>query len=244
MAFALVTGALGGIGQAICSVLTEKGFGVIALDRRFGSCTCHRFFQCDIRDFHVAPANVAAVVEQIRALTGCRLDLLVNNAAHQVVKPVNELTTEDWDTTLSTNLAAAFMLTQEFLPDLESVRGSVVNVASIHANLTKPGFVAYATSKGGMVAMTRAMAVELGPRGVRVNAVLPAAVSTPMLRAGFEGNPGGYEKLAALHPVGRVGTPEEIAEFIAFLASPAAEFINGSALQIDGGIGGRLHDPV
>lgn len=244
MPTALVTGALGGIGQAICSVLESKGYRVIALDRRPGTCAASHFIQCDIRDFHVAPENIAGVIREVADYTGGKLDLLVNNAAHQVVKPVDELTREDWDVTLSTNLTAAFMLIKAFLPAIEAARGSIVNVASIHASLTKPGFVAYATSKGGLVALTNALAVELGPRGVRVNAVLPAATDTPMLREGFAGNPGGYEQLSAMHPIGRVARPEEIAEFIAYLASPAAGFITGSALAIDGGMGGRLHDPV
>lgn len=244
MPHALVTGALGGIGQSICSVLEKSGYRVIAFDRREGECAATHSFQTDIRDFHVAPGKVAGVVDRVREITGGKLDLLVNNAAHQVVKSVEDLQTDDWDVTLSTNLTAAFMLVKTFLPEIEAAQGSIVNVASIHANLTKPGFVAYATSKGGLVAMTRAMAVELGPRGVRVNAVLPAATDTSMLRAGFAGEPEKYEHLAALHPIGRVARPEEIAEFIVYLASAAAGFITGSALQIDGGIGGRLHDPV
>jgi NAD(P)-dependent dehydrogenase (short-subunit alcohol dehydrogenase family) len=244
MPHALVTGALGGIGQSICSVLEGKGYRVIAFDKRDGRCAASHFIRCDIQDFHVNPAGVEPVVREVRRLCGGTLELLVNNAAHQVVKPVGELKREDWDATLSTNLTAAFMLIQEFLPEIEACRGSIVNVASIHANLTKPGFAAYATSKGGLVALTRALAVELGPRGVRVNAVLPAATETPMLRAGFEGNPEGYAQLAAIHPIGRIAKPEEIAEFIAYLASDKAGFITGSALQIDGGMGGRLHDPV
>jgi NAD(P)-dependent dehydrogenase (short-subunit alcohol dehydrogenase family) len=244
MRTAIVTGALGGIGQFICQTLLEKGYTVIAFDRRDGTCPCSHFFQCDIQDFHVAPEKVQSVVDQVREISGGKLDLLVNNAAHQVVKPMEKLEKVDWDVTLSTNLTAAFMLIQTFLSDLEQVKGSVVNVASIHANLTKPGFVAYATSKGGLVALTRALAVELGPKGIRVNAVLPAATETPMLREGFKDDPEGYAELARMHPIGRIAKPEEVAEFIAYLASPQAGFITGSALQIDGGMGGRLHDPV
>lgn len=244
MPTALVTGSLGGIGRSICTVLRAHGWRVVAFDRSEGECASDLFLRCDIQDFHVAPDSVEPVVARVREFCGGRLDLLVNNAAHQVVKPVDGLTISDWDVTLSTNLAAAFFLIQRFLPELEAARGSIVNVASIHANLTKPGFVAYATSKGGLVALTKALAVELGPRGVRVNAVLPAATETPMLRAGFEGKPEAYAELAALHPVGRIARPEEIGEFIAYLASDKAGFITGSALQIDGGIGARLHDPV
>eukprot|EP01051_Picozoa_sp_SAG22_P013355 SAG22_NODE_1484_length_4324_cov_4.105799_2_plen_186_part_00 len=182
----------------------------------------------------------------IRAICGGNLDLLVNNAAHQIVKPVAETTNADWEMVMSTNVSAPFCLIREFLPELKACRGSVVNISSIHANLTKPEFVAYATSKGALCSLTRALAVELGEYGVRVNCILPAATATPMLLAGFEGHGGAakFKELSAHHPAGRICEPKEIGEFVAFLGSPAARFINGSELQIDGGIGGRLHDPV
>ncbi|CAE7938183.1 unnamed protein product [Symbiodinium sp. KB8] len=145
---------------------------------------------------------------------------------------------------MTTNLSACFSLVQVFLDDLKATKGSVVNVSSIHCNLTKPGFVAYATSKGALVSLTRALAVELGPTGIRVNAVLPAATATPMLVDGFKDNPEGYAQLEKFHPAGRIADPREVAEFIAFLGSDKSKFVNGSALQIDGGIGARLHDPV
>lgn len=240
MPTALVTGALGGIGQAICAVLSAKGYTVIGTDSHEGLCAASHFVVCDLRDFHAGHALAKAV----RTVGTGHLELLVNNAAYQVVKPTGELTREDWDATMAINLTAPFLLTQAFLTELEAARGCVVNVASIHSSLTKPGFAAYATSKGGLVTLTRALAVDLGPRGIRVNAVLPAATETPMLRDGFRGNPEGFAQLAAMHPIGRIAQPEEIAEFIAFLGSPQAGFISGSALSIDGGIGGRLHDPA
>ena len=168
----------------------------------------------------------------------------MNNAAHQVVSNFEGLTNADWRTTMDTNVHAPFALTQLFLPELKSGRGSVVNVASIHANLTKPGFVAYASSKGALVSLTKSLAVDLGPCGVRCNAILPAAISTPMLMDSFKADPKAYSRLAELHPVGRIGTPGEVAEFVAFLAGDGAGFITGSALAIDGGMGGRLQDPL
>ncbi|CAN5305098.1 SDR family oxidoreductase [soil metagenome] len=243
MRYALVTGATGGIGQSICSVLTAKGFAVIATDIREADCECATFIRCDLRCLHDDLPAATIVIGQVRRLTKGSLTLLVNNAAHQVEKNLDDLTLDDWDQTIATNLTAPFLLTKAFLPMLEKAHGSIVNVASIHANLTKARFSAYAASKGGLVSLTRALAIELGPRGVRVNAVLPAAIETPMLKAGFAKNPTNYNKLGAFHPVGRIGRPEEIAELIAYLASPAAAFISGSAIEIDGGIGGRLHDP-
>jgi len=133
-------------------------------------------------------------------------------------------------------------LTQVLLPALERGRGSIVNVASVHANLTKPGFVAYATSKAALVGLTRSLAVDLGRR-VRVNAVLPAATATPMLSAGLPGA-GAVDALGAGHPLGRIARPEEVAAAVVYLSSEGASFITGAVLAVDGGVGARLHDPV
>ena len=241
---ALLTGALGGIGSSTAAVLKESGFEVIGMDRSQGESAADHFLQCDIRAFHTDANSVKDTVAKIRTICQGKLDLLVNNAAYQIVKPVEDTTSTDWDLVMSTNVTAPFCLIREFLPELKAARGSIVNVSSIHANLTKPGFVAYATSKGALVSLSRALAVELGEYGVRVNAILPAATATPMLLAGFEGNPEKFKELSSMHPVGRICNPTEIGEFIAFLGSPSSRFITGSELQIDGGIGGRLHDPV
>ena len=145
---------------------------------------------------------------------------------------------------MNTNLTAPFALTQALLPALRAARGCVCNICSVHASLTKAGFSAYAASKGGLLTLTRQLAVELGPSGVRVNAVSPAATDTPMLRAGFAGNEAALRALGAYHPQGRIATPREVAEAVAFLASDAASFVNGACLAVDGGIGSRLYDPA
>jgi NAD(P)-dependent dehydrogenase (short-subunit alcohol dehydrogenase family) len=126
---------------------------------------------------------------------------------------------------------------------LEVAAGAVVNIASIHATLTKPEFVAYATSKAALVGMTRDMAVELGKR-VRVNAICPGAIDTDMLRAGFEGKEHEFRLLEKAHPTGSIGTPDDVAKLAVFLASPNNAFFTGGVYSIDGAIGARLHDPV
>ena len=234
---AIVTGVLGGIGSATAKVLVAAGYHVIGLDRRelkHGvECEATTFIQCDIKRYAVGAVGNAAVNAHIREVMGGHgLKLLVNNAAHQVVKPLEETSLEDWDEVMSTNVGAAFSLVKEFLPELKSARGSVCNIASIHANLTKPGFVAYATSKGALVSLTRALAVELGPFGIRANALLPAATRTPMLLAGFEGKTQEYASLEDHHPSGRLCEPWEVAEFVAFIASDRAGNISGSSLQV------------
>lgn len=129
------------------------------------------------------------------------------------------------------------------LPQLEQARGSVINISSIHARLTKAHFVAYATSKAALSGMTRAMAVDLGGR-VRVNAIEPAAIATDMLKAGFAGQPEQFALLEACHPQGRIGTPAEVAALALAIADGELRFLHGACVAMDGGISGRLHDPA
>ena len=241
---ALITGAVGGVGSALCATFTDAGYRVIGCDVRDGRPSCDIFLQCQLLDLCGSDAQRQELLARIRQAIGDGgLSVLVNNAAVQILAPADSITVDQWRETLDTNLLAPFLLTQGLLPELERGRGSVVNVASIHANLTKPGFVAYATSKAALVGLTRSLAVDLGGR-VRVNAVLPAATATPMLVAGFEGRPGALEQLAAAHPIKRIAHPEEVAAAVAYLASDAASFLTGATLPVDGGIGGRLHDPA
>ena len=133
-------------------------------------------------------------------------------------------------------------MTQRLLPMLRAARGSVVNIVSIHARLTKAGFSLYAATKGGLEALTRALALELAPE-VRVNAVAPAATDTPMLRAGFGKDVRGLRRLGEYHPLGRIATPQEVAQAALWLASDKASFVTGAVLDVDGGMGALLHDP-
>jgi NAD(P)-dependent dehydrogenase (short-subunit alcohol dehydrogenase family) len=242
----IITGALGGIGSALCEEFHSHGFHVFALDKKEGQVAAHTFLCADIRDFVADPAKREGLIAPIRAeLVDKNLALrgIVNNAATQILGGIDRLTFEDWKDTLQTNLLAPFFLVQSLLPELESAAGSVVNISSIHEKLTKPGFVAYATSKSALSGLTRAMAVDLGGR-VRVNAICPAAIHTPMLAAGFAERPDAFAALHDAHPTGRIGTPEEVAHLARYLIAEAPAFLNGSCLGLDGGIAGRLHDPV
>lgn len=238
MSTALVTGVNGGIGRALRSALTAAGYRVVGVDL-----TADPAFPGDVAVDLADLANPSCDgLARISQTVGESLELLVNNAAYQAVGKVEELSVGDWQRTLSVNLTAPFLLTRALLPGLRrSGRGSVVNVSSIHATLTKPCFTAYATSKGALSALTRALAVELAPE-VRVNAVAPAATDTPMLRAGLDEDPALLAALGGVHPMGRIATPGEVAAAVLFLASEEAAFINGAVLPVDGGIGGRLHD--
>lgn len=244
MRTALITGALGGIGVALCDEFQRAGYYVIATDRKDGHCSCDHFLNIDVRDLYRSETTRDFVRSSVAPLVAeAGLHVLVNNAASQILNRTDDIRISDWDETLQTNLIAPFLFSQLLLPEIERAKGSVINIASIHSVATKPGFVCYATSKAALVGMTRAMAVDLGPR-VRVNAISPAATATPMLLAGFEGKSREFDELAKKHPLERIAQPWEVAKTAIFLASPDAAFITGACLHIDGGIGGRLHDPV
>lgn len=242
----IITGALGGIGQALCEEFHSHGFRVLAVDRREGAVACHKFFHTDIRELVTTPEKMAEFVSAIReflSVEGVGLKGLINNAATQILGGTADLTFAQWQETLETNLLAPFFLSQAFLKELEAAGGAVVNISSIHEKLTKPQFVSYATSKSALSGLTRAMAVDLGAK-VRVNAICPAAIHTPMLEAGFVGKPEAFQALHDAHPSGRIGSPEEVAQLARYLVAEAPGFLNGSCLGLDGGIAGRLHDPA
>jgi glucose 1-dehydrogenase len=231
---ALVTGAAGGIGMAVVRLLAESGWTVVGVDVEAGA---------DVRADLRSATEIADLFADLGRAHG-RLDALVNNAAVQVAKPFAETTVEEWDDVMTVNVRAAFLTTQHALPMLAAAGGAVVNVSSVHAVATSAGMAAYAASKGALLALTRALAVELAPR-VRVNAVLPGAVDTAMLRAGFErfaeGSGARMALLAGRTVMGRVGQPDEIAHAIRFLADTReSSFVTGHALVVDGGATARL----
>jgi NAD(P)-dependent dehydrogenase (short-subunit alcohol dehydrogenase family) len=241
---ALITGALGGIGQALCRAFRQAGYRVIGSDRREGRPDVDTFLRFDICELVRDASERDRTGLQVReALGGEGLSVLVNNAAVQLLNSTERITPEEFHETLDTNLVGPFVLVQILLTELERVRGSVINIGSVHATATKPGFVSYATSKAALVGLTRSLAVDLGAR-VRVNAINPGATATPMLLSGFEGKEAYFKQLEGMHPLERIARPEEIAAVAVFLASEEASFITGAALSVDGGIGGRLHDPV
>lgn len=242
----VVTGAAGGIGQALVRCFAEAGYSVIATDRCAipEDLPCRHFVQADLQRTTAESDYAETIFTQIREHLGGRpLKALVNNAAVQVLGPVDKLSREDWRATLDVNLLAPFFWTQTFLPELEACHGTVLNISSIHARLTKPAFVAYATSKAALSGLTQAMAVELGAR-IRINAIEPAAIDTPMLRAGFSENELGYLKLNQCHPTATIGKPEELASLARMIVESNMEFLNGAMIDFSGGLRARLHDPV
>lgn len=243
--FVVVTGAAGGIGKAIVAEFANNGFTVIATD-----CVpepldtqAHHYIQADLAKLVEDEAYAQTIFTQIKKLLGPHsLNALINNAAVQILGGADSLSRKDWQQTLNVNLIAPFILTQALLPKLEQEQGSVVNISSIHAKLTKKNFVAYATSKAALSAMTRAMAVDLGAR-IRVNAVEPAAIETEMLHAGFVEGLNTYESLEFCHPQNCIGKSIEVAKLVVFLTNTSTKFIHGEIFSISGGISSLLHDP-
>ncbi|MDP1547487.1 MAG: SDR family oxidoreductase [Anaerolineales bacterium] len=243
--FALITGAAGGIGRALVHEFATNGYAVIATDQtpQPANMTCAHYLQADLARTVTDEAYAEEIFSQIKTWLGkAGLAALINNAAVQILGGADSLTRSDWQQTLNVNLVAPFIWTQALLPALEHAKGSVVNISSIHAKLTKKNFVAYATSKAALSGMTRALAVDVGPR-VRVNAIEPAAIATDMLKAGFEGKRDLYQQLENCHPQLRIGQTEEVARLALAIVDGGMDFLHGACVGIDGGISARLFDP-
>jgi NAD(P)-dependent dehydrogenase (short-subunit alcohol dehydrogenase family) len=228
---ALVTGGARGIGAAIAARLAGDGWRVVVADRDPGVTAPPngRAVVCDVAD----EASVAALTESLAA-TEQRLDALICNAGFMIRKPIAALSLAEWSSVLATNLTSTFLLVRATEALLRAARGSVVTIASTRARMSEPDTEAYAASKGGLVALTHALAVSLGP-DVRVNCISPGWILT---KGG-----GPTDQDHAFHPAGRVGEPRDIAALAAFLAGPESGFITGAEFVADGGVTRKMIYP-
>lgn len=241
MRTALVTGAGQGIGRVIAAHLLDQGYAVVLaeLDPEAGREAESelaprgpvRFVETDVAD----ESAVRRVVETARAWFG-RLDLLVNNAGIGRGGPVTELSLDNWNRVLAVNLTGAFLCAKHAASALRETRGAIVNIASTRALMSEPDTEAYAASKGGLVALTHALAASFGP-AVRVNCVSPGWIDvTPFQKKGRRKPAELTRADHAQHPCGRVGTPDDIARLVLFLADPANSFVTGQNVVADGGM--------
>jgi NAD(P)-dependent dehydrogenase (short-subunit alcohol dehydrogenase family) len=236
-----ITGVLGGIGSALARGFRENGYYVYGVDMRedFNG-HCDRFLRFDLNQF-VKDAAYRIKFTQIFDEIMPHLDVLINNAAVQKLDALENIKLDDWQETLNVNLTGPMLLSKIFLARLEKSNGCIINIASIHQQLTKPGFVSYATSKSALVGLTKAMAVDLAGR-VRVNSISPAAIETAMLRAGFNDDETALDELRKIHPVQRIGYPADVAKLALFLASQNTGFVHGANFLLDGGMSSVLKD--
>ncbi len=220
---ALVTGAARGIGAGIAARLARDGYRVVGADRTEGaSPTAGRLVRTDVS----VEADVAALIDSVIKLEG-QLDALVCNAGINIRKPIGALSLAEWSAVITTNLTSTFLLVRAAEAALRAAHGAVVTIASTRAHMSEPNTEAYAASKGGLVALTHALAISLGPE-VRVNCISPGWILTK----GPAPSPADH----AQHPAGRVGTVEDVAALAAWLLGPESGFVTGAEFVVDGGM--------
>lgn len=235
----LLTGASRGIGHATVKLFQERGWKIMTVSRQPFAEECRwptarwSHIQADLSDLDAVETLAADVRSRLPA---GRLHALVNNAGISPKGPersrlgVLASDAETWTRVLNVNLVSTALLARALLPELEAARGTIVNVTSIAGSRVHPfAGVAYAASKAGLAALTRELAHEFGPRGVRANAIAPGEIETAIL------SPGTDELVANQVPMGRLGDPREVAETIHFLCSAASSYINGAEIHISGG---------
>ncbi len=239
---AIVTGAAGGVGREVVRRLLDRGYGVVAEDVSPAVVELAEDGPVAALEADVGRSGSARRAVELATSRFGRLDLLVNNAARFLRRSAAETTDEDFDRLVATNLRGAFLHAREALAPLAATRGAIVNVASISGLIGMPNQVAYAMTKGGLVQLTRQLAIEQAERGIRVNAVAPGTIDTDFIAEARAADPDPEATLARtidLHPLGRLLTAAEVAEAIVFLASDAASGITGEILAVDAGFMAR-----
>ncbi|SVB97650.1 uncharacterized protein METZ01_LOCUS250504, partial [marine metagenome] len=238
---ALVTGGCGGIGRAICQRFHAEGAVVYATDVAS--------FTFDQPDIHVLYQDVGSEDDSRAAMARVqedhgRLDILVNAAGIEIEKTIEDTTLEDWNRSFSVNVSGTFLTSKYALPLMRAAGGgSIINFGSYDGFIADPSLAVYCATKGAVHALTRAMACDHGPEGIRVNAVCPGYVDTPMLQS-FFGESGDIESLKQavrdVHPIRSYGQPEDIANLVNWLAGDEARYASGQLWVIDGGLSAQV----
>lgn len=234
----LVTGALGGVGLATVGAFVAEGAHVVATDLARESdagpdVERRTYLPAELRDRKAVAALMASAEDRL----GGPVEICINNAAVTHRAEFLEMAVEDFDRVYQINLRAPFMIGQAVARALVAAkaRGSIVNIGSVNAQLALPDNAAYVSSKGGLLQLTRAMAIALAPDGIRVNMVAPGSIDTPLQRAGQSRSPDLRRRVLSRTPLGRLGAPEEVADAILYMASDRSSYITGECLFVDGG---------
>jgi len=248
---AVVTGAARGIGRAIAEGLHAAGARVLLVDCNAAgvasAAASLRTMDGNKADSLVAdladPASIATLAGHLRGFTA-NIDILVNNAGIELDLPFEQVSPELFDRVIAVNLRAPLLLTQALIALFPPSGGAIVNISSIHADHAFANAIPYACSKAGLVALTRNLALELAPRRIRVNAICPGYVDTPMWDEWLRSSDDPDElarQTTALHPLGRRGQPQDVASAVAYLAGPHSSWVTGTCLVVDGGLTVRTH---
>lgn len=238
---AVVTGGAQGIGLAICRSLIKAGAEVVAGDLQRPQHEGLAWKPLDVTD----EDSIVRFISAVSAESG--VDILVNNAGIMFEKSLAEQTADDWDRMMSVNLRGPFLMAKHLVPVMaERGGGAIVNIGSVEGMACNPNHTAYAASKAGIHGLTVALAVDLGPLGIRCNAVAPGWIDTDLNKAYVEAHPDRdlvTAELARLHPVGHIGDPADVGEVVAWLAGNDARFVTGQVITIDGGRRSKLPLP-
>jgi NAD(P)-dependent dehydrogenase (short-subunit alcohol dehydrogenase family) len=246
---AVITGAGSGIGRAVAHGLSDEGARVVLVDidgkrakeaaAEIGSKRGNAFaFEADVAD----PLSVDNLRSFVREMCGT-LAILVNNAAIQVNKLIEDTTPEEWARQMAVNVGGVFLCSRAFLPDLRKTRGVIINMSSVNGFFVEPACAGYCATKGAILAFTKAVAIDHGKEGIRVHAICPGYINAGLAEGYFDAQPDPAEARAqagSLHALGRIGHPSEVARAAVFLASEDASFMTGSALIVDGGFSAGL----
>lgn len=245
----LVTGAAKGIGRAVAEAFAAESAKLVLMDvDAAGLDEAAAALEGQALAVEVSVGSVASSADCNRAAALAQsafggLDVLSHNAGIQTYGTLETTDEALWDRTLDVNLKGGFLISKACIGMLKASRGSVVHISSVQGMASQAGVTAYSVSKHGLIGLVRSMAVDYAPYGVRVNGIAPGSVDTPMLRTAVDASPDPaevYAEIDAMHPLGRMAAPSEVASAVLFLASNNASFITGEVLKVDGGMRARL----